>query len=51
MRHWYETRREALKAQKERGGENNGIRLFIWKHTKVKRPYFVGTKIQWLNAR
>ena len=51
MKTWFETRKEASAAQKEMN-ENSfpNVHVFKWKLTKRKKPFFVGTELDWLNV-
>lgn len=49
MKKWHTTLTEAkkaLKAHKEQSHQD--MRIFKWMHTKRKKPYFVGTYLDWL---
>ena len=48
---WHETLKQArayLKTVDPRGLE--GMDVFKWKFTKRKKPFFVGTELEWLNV-
>ena len=48
---WSETLAQAKAQLKkaEKNGENFGLKVYRWKHSKRKKQYFVGTYIEWLN--
>ena len=46
---WFK-RIELAEKEKERL-DNKSICIYEWRLTKRKKPFFVGTEIQWLNAR
>ena len=51
MKSWFATRKEA-RAELQRRQKQNCFcndRVFRWTHTKRKKPFFVGTRIEWLN--
>ena len=56
MKSWFATRKEANAEMNRR--ENNirpqdrigGNQVWRWSFTKRKRPFFVGTYLQWLNV-
>lgn len=52
MKHWFETLKEARAVAKDRNAEshNGRIHVFKWKFTKRKRPFYVGTELEWLNV-
>ena len=51
MKSWFATRKEAnaeLLRRKDQNRFNNDL-IFKWTHTKRKRPFFVGSRLEWLN--
>ena len=47
---WFKTIKEARKAQTKRDPlKVHGVRVHKWKFSKRKRPFFVGTELEWLN--
>ncbi len=50
-KNWFATLKEARAELKGRN-ENFDLsgRIWKWKHTKRKKPFFVGTEFQWLNV-
>lgn len=50
MKRWFATKREANKALSMLGLDCSEFRVWKWTHTKRKRPFFLGTEFEWLNA-
>ena len=51
MARWFATRNEANKKaiKINKSTSINANKVYRWKHTKRKKPYFVGTYIEWIN--
>ena len=52
MASWFKTRKEAykeLEKRKEKNPYSCGDKVWRWRHTKRKKPFFVGDYIEWLN--
>ena len=49
MKSWFATKKEAVKEVQKRNQNTKTERVFKWKHTKRKRPFFVGTEYEWFN--
>jgi len=51
MKSWFASRKEARKELKRRQDRGNGSCQYVWKwtHTKRQKPFFVGSRFQWLN--
>lgn len=53
MANWFATKRQANKELERRKEENPFYcpdTIFKWKFTKRKKPFFVGTYLDWLNV-
>jgi len=53
MANWFETRKQAHVERLARINKkpflDGQIFVFKWKHTKRKKPFFVGSEIEWIN--